>query len=99
MLWKGKNFQIQLYSCFLTIIPTKLEKCKQKRKGDEKNMPLEKPAYRDNLERIISAFPNQELLSKKEVADFCGLHSKTVGKMFPFKGNYISVATLARELS
>lgn len=77
----------------------KVRKMQAKRKGDEKNMSLEKPAYRDNLERIISAFPNQELLSKKEVADFCGLHSKTVGKMFPFKGNYISVATLARELS
>lgn len=62
-------------------------------------MPLEKPSYRDNLERIILAFPNRELLTKKDVASFCGVNVKTVCKLFPFKNNFISIATLARLLS
>ena len=59
----------------------------------------EKAGYRDNLERIKDRFPDKELLSKKDVAEFCGIRYETVVKMFPFKNNYISCATLARELS
>ena len=49
-------------------------------------MPLEKPSYRDNLERIKEFFPTKELL-------------KTVERLFNFKDGYISVAKLAREMS
>ena len=62
-------------------------------------MPKEKESYRDNLERINAAFPNKEMLNKKEVSQFTGLNIKTVCKMFDFKENYISKAKLAREMS
>lgn len=62
-------------------------------------MAREKPAYRDNLERISERFPNKEMLTVKDVSMFCGLNIKTVKKLFEFKNNYISVAKLAREMS
>jgi hypothetical protein len=62
-------------------------------------MAKEKPAYRDNVERIKLMFPNKELLNCTEVMDFTGLSRNKVKKMFTFKDRYISVATLARELS
>lgn len=63
-------------------------------------MPREKPAYRDNLERIIERFPGKEVLTIKEVSEFTGKNPRTVSKYFPIKkGLGISIATLARELS
>lgn len=63
-------------------------------------MAREKEAYRDNLERIKEAFPDKEILSLKETAEFTGLNWRTVKKMFSFNQfNKISVATLAREMS
>lgn len=62
-------------------------------------MPLEKLAYRDNLERLCEVFPNGEMLNMKQVKEFTGLSYPTVAKMFSFKNKYISKATLARELS
>lgn len=63
-------------------------------------MPREKESYRDNLERICQALPDKgEMLSKSDVAKFTGLNHRTVAKIFSFKGNYISKAVLARELS
>ena len=63
-------------------------------------MPRENEAYRDNLERIKDRFPNQELLSIKNVRDFTGIKNfYTVKKIFPFQHSYISAATLARCLS
>jgi len=59
----------------------------------------EKPAFRDNLERIDTAYPQKEMLCKKEVQAFTGLNYRTVNKMFPFQGNYISKVSLARTLS
>ena len=70
-----------------------------RRSREVNNMPLEKPAYRDNIERIKDVFPNKELLNLKEVAMFCGIDVKTARKLFDMKNNYISVAKLARELS
>ena len=61
-------------------------------------MPIEKDCYRDNLERIVAAFPNKELLRVFEVAKFLGLERHTVSKYFTFKNGYISVSTLAREM-
>ena len=62
-------------------------------------MAREKESYRDNLERIKEKFPNKEMLIKKEVADFTGLDVRTVKKMFNFSNGYISVASLARQMS
>lgn len=62
-------------------------------------MPLEKEAYRDNLERIKNEFPTKEILNITEVTRYLGVDRGTVVKRFPFKRGYISVATLARELS
>ena len=63
-------------------------------------MPREKPAFRDNLDRLDEAFPDRELLSVTEVARYLGKSSQTVAKRFPFRrGLGISKATLARELS
>ena len=59
----------------------------------------DKPAYRDNLERLNEKFPDKELLTKKDVAQFLGVCYRYVSANYPFKGNYISKATLARELS
>ena len=60
---------------------------------------LEKPSYRDNLERIKAHYPDKEMLKVKDVQRFCGLNRATVEKLFDFKGGYISVAKLAREMS
>lgn len=62
-------------------------------------MALEKPSYRDNLERIKAVYPNKEMLKVKDVQKFCGLSRETVKKLFDFKDSYISVAKLAREMS
>lgn len=59
----------------------------------------EKAAYRDNLERLNEKFPDKELLTKKDVAEFLGVCYRYVAANYPFKNNYISKATLARELS
>ena len=62
-------------------------------------MALEKPAYRDNLERIKAHYSDKEMLKVKDVQRFCGLNRATVEKLFDFKDGYISVAKLAREMS
>lgn len=67
--------------------------------GGDFIMALEKPSYRDNLERIKEKYPNKELLTTKDVADFCGIDIRTAKKRFDLTKNYISVATLARALS
>lgn len=60
----------------------------------------EKTAYRDNLERIIEAFPGQEIIKTEQLARWLHMDKRTVAKRFPVKpGIGISVATLARWLS
>ena len=63
-------------------------------------MPREKEAYRDNLERIIQAFPGQEVLTVHQVSKYLRRDPRTLKKVLPFKdGLGISIATLARILS
>lgn len=63
-------------------------------------MPRESEFYRDNLERILARFPNQELLSRKQACEFLGRDIRTVSKIVPFNhAGYVSAATLARSLS
>ena len=49
----------------------------------------EKELFRDNLERLDMAFPGKELLSKKDVAMYCGMDNHTVVNRFDFTKNYI----------
>lgn len=62
-------------------------------------MAREKEAYRDNLERINEAYPDRELLSVTDVSKFVGRCRDWCKRNYPFKSNFISKATLARELS
>lgn len=63
-------------------------------------MPREKEAYRDNLERILDAFPGREVITITELARWLHLDPRTVKRKFPIKeGLGISVASLARFLS
>lgn len=62
-------------------------------------MGNELKSYRDNLERIKARFPTKEILTTGEVIKFTGLSRPTVRKLFTIENNFISVATLAREMS
>ena len=62
-------------------------------------MPREKELFRDNLERLDKAFPNKELLQKKDVITYTGAGYKIVTRMYEFNNNTISKVKLARALS
>lgn len=63
-------------------------------------MPREKEAYRDNLERILAAYPGREVLTLQEVSRYLKKDPRSVKRIFPFKpGLGISVATMARYMS
>lgn len=62
-------------------------------------MPREKEAYRLNVERIKEMYPNKEWLSINEVCKFLGRDYQTVKKRVKFNDNFVSVATLASQLS
>ena len=59
---------------------------------------MEHPAYRDNLEQILSFTGGRQLLTITDVRKFTGLKDpRTIKKKFPyFVDNCISAATLAR---
>ena len=59
----------------------------------------EKELFRDNLERLDAAFPNQEMLTQKDVSKYTGIGEWTVPKHFSFRKHRISKTVLARELS
>lgn len=62
-------------------------------------MAREREGYRDQLERICTAFPEREMLTLKEVAHFCDVCPRTAKSWFSFnKSNMISIVTLAREM-
>lgn len=46
----------------------------------------EKRHHRDNLERILEAFPGREILYQKEIAQWLHMDSRTVKANFPMKG-------------
>ena len=62
-------------------------------------MPREKELFRDNLERLDAAFPNQETLTQKDVSKYTGIGELTVPKHLSFRKHRISKTVLARELS
>lgn len=76
------------------------------REEEKTNMPREKEAYRDNLERLMERFPGKEVLSFKEVSQFTGMgYYALKDSGIPFnrtKGRHgfywITIASLARWL-
>lgn len=62
-------------------------------------MPREKIDYRNQLERIMEAFPGKEVLSVNEVSKWLKSDQRTVARRFTFRKGYgISIVQLAREM-
>lgn len=62
-------------------------------------MPREKEAFRDQLQRLTEAFPGQEVLNAKEIAQYLHKDVRTVRQIFSFKKRLgISVVQMAREM-
>ena len=62
-------------------------------------MSREREGYRDQLERICTVYPGREMLTLKEVAEFCNVCTRTAKTWFSFNlSNMISVVTLAKEM-
>ncbi len=63
-------------------------------------MSRETEYYRDNLSRVIEAFPEKEVLTLTDIAKWWGVSSVTVTRRLGLhKGEYISKATLARKMA
>lgn len=64
-------------------------------------MGREKPCFRANAQRIREVFPGKELLTSYDVAQFCGICTRTANKIFGFsrKKRYLSVEDVARIMS
>lgn len=62
-------------------------------------MPREKENFRDQLERLDKAFPEKEILSRKEVSQFTGIYYGSVPKYFILKKGKITKVELARQMS
>lgn len=59
----------------------------------------EKDGYREQLERIIEAFPNRETLTPADVAKWLHKDPRTVKRLFTFRDGYgISIVQLARQM-
>lgn len=63
-------------------------------------MPREPIGYRENLQDILEFFDGKRLLNISDVGRYLGLkRNSAIKSMFPFRGHYISAATLAKCLS
>lgn len=63
-------------------------------------MPRETEYYRDNLSRVMEAFPEKEVLTLTDISKWWGVSSAIVTRSIGIhKGEYISKATLARKMS
>ena len=63
-------------------------------------MPRETEYYRDNLARVLEAFPDKETLNITDIAKWWGVPTRMVTqKLGIHKGDYISKATLARKMA
>ena len=61
-------------------------------------MPREKEGYRDQLESILQAFPNGEVLSVLDVCKYTGLDHRTVAKRYPFSIGLDGKKTITRTM-
>jgi len=62
-------------------------------------MSRELPTYRANLERLNELCPSKEIFAQADLVNITGLDRKTVNKLFPFTGKYISKVNLANKLA
>ena len=63
-------------------------------------MPRETEYYRDNLSRVMEAFPDKETLNITDIAKWWGVPVRVVTQQLGIhKGDYISKATLARKMA
>jgi hypothetical protein len=63
-------------------------------------MPRETEYYRDNLSRVMEAFPEKEILTLTDISKWWGVSSAIVTRSLGLhKGEYISKATLARKMA
>jgi AraC-like DNA-binding protein len=64
-------------------------------------MAREKPLFRVNLDRLDAAFPNKEVLSLKDIADFTGKSVRTITRKFKTNPDIggISKTVLANRLA
>ena len=60
---------------------------------------MENEYYRDNLEQILKFTQGKQVLNFSQVSKFTGIaDNRTLKRMYPFTGAYISAATLARAM-
>jgi hypothetical protein len=62
-------------------------------------MPREKQNFRAQLERIDEAFPDKEILNRKEVSAYTGICYNSVSKYFTLNKGKITKVELARQMS
>lgn len=62
-------------------------------------MPREKECFRDYLERLDEKFPDKEVLTQKDCAEFLGKNKKTIKARYGIGACGISKVKLARLLS
>ena len=53
--------------------------------------------YRECIKRLDEKV-GKEMLSVRDVADFCGIDPRTVKKRFTIQGGYIALCVLAHEM-
>lgn len=62
-------------------------------------MPREKQGYRDTIEDLNRVFPDVGMLSRKQVAQYMGVHMNTVYNRINFKGMpRITKSDFARQI-
>jgi hypothetical protein len=62
-------------------------------------MAREKADYRDLLERLDTAFPGKELLTRKEIAEWLGCGQNTVTRRYHFPSGKVPKTQVARSLA
>lgn len=62
-------------------------------------MPRERPEYRDLLERLDEAFPNKEMLTRQEVADWLGVGRNTVTRRYKWPAGRVTKTMVARAVA
>jgi len=61
--------------------------------------PINDMIVTKTIERIDKAFPDKEMLTKKDVMRFCGIGHKRCSEEFNFKNGTITKSNLALQLS
>jgi hypothetical protein len=62
-------------------------------------MPREKADYRDLLERLDVAFPNKEMLTKTEVAEWLGVGRATINRRYGWPRGKVTKTQVARAVA